>query len=165
MADSIQIKLSTIEVLDDLSRAFLKLSDALHDCASELSNALAEEYTEQQETKQLAEVKPVQPKKPRTLPGRTGLFDTKRIRDSITIKFASHRSPTTFATFKRLGMFLTGVTPRGRLFTLPHHIDTGEQYIRFVKEQISRLVQEHRPDLGGVDWVSRTTSDDTLLKA
>ena len=271
MENTTQIRLGVIEALDDLAKAFLRVSDVLHDCSTELSDTLAEEesagqpqaeaftrhavvlykshakapygpavyvaltYDQQtmdhnvtsevsQGTCPSWEDKPgyscclssvwlpagqavdgdilaklVEAAKefigrfrdqrlvasvraaldrlateegpidvedlPRTLPGRSGLFDTKRMRAPVTVKFTKRTRAVTFADFKKLGLFLTGVTPQHRLFSLSRHIDTGEQYIQYAKKHVDRIVRESRPDLGGVEWISRTTSDGVVLKA
>jgi len=169
MAETLQNRLGVIEALDDLARAFLKVSDVLHDCARELSDQLAEDCTE---TKELAEIKPLEDApvkkkvaKPRTLPGRSGLFDTKRMRIGIKIKFLSRSRPTEFADMKQFGKYLTGMTPDYRLFTLPKHIDTADSYIQLVKDAVVKLVEKHRPELGEVEWVEKVTSDGRHLRA
>ena len=106
-----------------------------------------------------------EPEAPKHLPGRSGLFDTKRVRSELTVKFGNRTRPRVFATAKRLGLFLTGVTPAHRLFTIAPHLDSGQEYIDFVWRQVNRIVEQNRPDLGGVEWVAKRTSDGVLLKS
>lgn len=106
-----------------------------------------------------------EPEEPNHLPGRSGLFDTKRVRSELTVKFGNRTRPRVFATAKRLGLFLTGVTPAHRLFTIAPHLDSGQEYIDFVWRQVNRIVEQCRPDLGGVEWVAKRTSDGVLLKS
>lgn len=106
-----------------------------------------------------------EPETPNHLPGRSGLFDTKRVRSELTVKFGNRTRPRVFATAKRLGLFLTGVTPAHRLFTISPHLDSGQEYIDYVYRQINRIVEQCRPDLGGVEWVAKRTSDGVLLKS